>query len=452
METFVLSAIEKEKLKMSESERNAAQMHGGPQGGPALGRGPQGGPPAGGPHGHKGPDLTGMLSKEEVIEKLFGVWNVQTGVEEIDVIDAAGRTLAQDYFAMYNQPVVRASGMDGVAVKSAAFADGMPDTSKWVLGVDYVRADTGDDFDDAYDSVIAIENVTLLPEGGIKISEDVEFKPGMNVQPCGANIKQGTQVGRAGTVLAPAHLAALVLGGYGKINVYKKPVIAFIPSGSELIPAGETLQRGQNFDSNSIMVKSMLEKMGAQVRLHPIIKDKKSEVAGALDEMIEEADVVILNAGTSKGSEDFCVMYLQEHGNMLFHGVKSVPGRPMSITIYKDKPVINMSGPAVGALNGCLWLMAPVIDRMLAHKKPMYIPTAEVTLTDELGFPPFMSVFSGLELGQDEEGNLIATPIPGRGPKARGMSAPLMADAYYMSSLGEHPHQAGEKIRVILAK
>ena len=427
---------------MNEHENNGKPMHGGPQGGP----------PMGGPHGHKAPDLSGLISKEEAIAKLFAVWNRQTEIEEVDVIDAAGRTLAQDYFALYNQPVVRASGMDGVAVKSEAFEGGMPDTSKWVLGVDYVRADTGDDFDDAYDSVIAIENVTMLPEGGIKFADDLEFKPGMNVQPCGANIKEGTQVGKAGTVLAPAHLAALVLGGYGKVNVYKKPVIAFIPSGSELISAGETLQRGQNFDSNSIMVKACLEKMGAEVKLHPIVKDKKTEVAAALDEMLEAADVVILNAGTSKGSEDFCVQYLEENGNMLFHGVKSVPGRPMSITIYKDKPVINMSGPAVGALNGCMWLMAPVIDRMLSHKEPLYIPTAEVTLTGELGFPPFMSVFSGLEITRSEDGTLMAEPIPGRGPKSKGMSAALMADAYYMSGLGEHPHQAGEKVTVILAK
>ena len=432
METFMLSVIEKEEIIVEENKN----------------RGPQGGPP----HGHKGPDLTGLISKEEAIEKLFNVWNAQTGIEEIAVADATGRTLAEDYFALYNQPVVRASGMDGVAVKSAAFEGGKPDTSKWVLGVDYVRADTGDDFDDAYDSVIAIENVKMLPEGGIEISEDVEFRPGMNVQPCGNNIKAGTQVGKAGTVLAPGHLAALVLGGYGTVRVYKKPVIAFIPSGSELVPAGSVLERGQNFDSNSIMVKAMLEKMGAEVKLHPIIKDKKAEVADALDEMLKCADVVILNAGTSKGSEDFCVQYLEENGNMLFHGVKSVPGRPMSITIYKGKPVINMSGPAVGALNGCLWLMAPVIDRMMAHREPLYLPKAEVTLTGELGFPPFMSVFSGLELSRDEDGNLMAEPIPGRGPKSKGMSAALTADAYYMSGLGEHPHQPGEKVTVYLAK
>ena len=78
----------------------------------------------------KGPDITGLITRKEAISRLFSVWNVQTGIEEIDIIDACGRTLAEDLYALYDQPVVRASGMDGIAVKSADFADGGPDTSK----------------------------------------------------------------------------------------------------------------------------------------------------------------------------------------------------------------------------------------------------------------------------------------------------------------------------------
>ena len=158
-------------------------------------------------HEHKGPDISGLITKEEAISRLFSVWNVQMPAEEIDIIDACGRTLAEDYYAMYDQPVVRASAMDGIAVKSEAFKDGMPDTSCWVYGVDFIRADTGDDFDDAFDSVIAIEKAKILTEGGVELAEDLEFKPGMNVQPCGSNISKGSRVGKEGTVLSPAHLA-----------------------------------------------------------------------------------------------------------------------------------------------------------------------------------------------------------------------------------------------------
>jgi len=398
------------------------------------------------------PDLSGLITKEEVFEKLFAAWSFKPQIEETAVADALGRTLADDLFAKYDQPVVRASRMDGIAVKSAAFAGGMPDTSLWKPNVDYIRADTGDDFDDAFDAVIQIENVTILENGGVTLAEGTTVEKGSNVSPAGSNIRKGTQVGRAGKVISPLDMAAFVLGGYGTVKVYKKPVIAFIPTGSELVPAGSILERGQNFDSNSIMVNAMLERMGAEVLLYPIIKDDREQIEKALKEMISKADVVILNAGTSKGGEDFCVQYLREHGNMLFHGVKAVPGRPMSITIIDEKPVINMSGPAVGAYYGCLWLMTKVIDHMLAHTEPVYIPTAEATLTEKYGAPPFLSALSSFELSRAEDGTLLATPIPGRGPGSRGMSAGLMADAHYYNQLGEASHEAGDKIKVILAK
>ena len=89
---------------------------------------------------------------------------------------------------------------------------------------------------------------------------------------------------------------------------------------------------------------------------------------------------------------------------------------------------------------------------MLCHTEPLYLPNAEAILTEEFGGPPFMSAFSSFELSYDEEGNLLATPIPGRGPKSKGMSAGLVADAHYISSIGEKPHPAGSRIKLYLAK
>lgn len=410
------------------------------------------------PEGHGGPmgggkpplDMKGMKSKEEVLELLFASWQPSPEIEEAELLNAAGRTLAEDCFALYNQPVVRASQMDGIAVKSEAFKDGIPDASKWVPGVDYVRADTGDDFDDAFDTVIQIEKVKLLENGGVEFEEGFEFVSKDKVAPCGNNIKEGTQVGKKGSYLTASKLAYLAVGGHNVIKVYKKPVIGFIPTGSELVPAGSILQRGQNFDSNSIMVNAMLTQFGAEVKLHPIIKDDPELVAEAVEKMLPEVDLLILNAGTSKGGEDFCVHYLEERGKMLFHGVKSVPGRPMSITMVDGKPVVNMSGPAFGALNGCLWLMAPVIDKMLGRICAVNLPEAEVTLTADVGGPPMMSALNGMELSRSEEGEFLAAPVVTRGPGAKGMSAGLGADAFYMSVPGKPPLKAGDKIKVLL--
>lgn len=402
------------------------------------------------PHGGK-PPMGDLKKKNEVFDLLYANWQPQTEYEEIPVYEAAGRICAEDLYAKYNQPVVRASRMDGVAVASERFEGGMPDTSGWKLGVDYVRADTGDDFEDAYDAVVQIEKVQILPDGGLKFADDVEIKKGMNVAPCGNNIKEGMQVAKAGTRLKAQDLALLVTGGYDTVKTAKKPVISFIPTGSELVPAGSILERGENFDSNSIMVKTLLTEMGADVRLHPIVKDDKAAIAQALEEMLPGSDIVILNAGTSKGGEDFCVQYLKKKGNMLFHGAAAVPGRPLSITILEGKPVVNMSGPSFAAYYTSHWLIKPMIDKMTGAESSGLGEKIEVTLAEDLEMPPFLSMIAGFRLSAAEDGTLSARRINSRGPGAEPMSASLEADAFYVSSYGEKGHKAGEKIEVYLA-
>lgn len=132
------------------------------------------------------------VTKERALELLFGAWTPEKRTETVSVEDAYGRVLAKDYYALHGIPVVRASAMDGVAVDSARFKDGVPDMSGWKQGEDYVRADTGDDFDDKFDAVIRIEDVTILPEGGLKLNEGVTVTPGMSVRGPGSTFKEGT--------------------------------------------------------------------------------------------------------------------------------------------------------------------------------------------------------------------------------------------------------------------
>ena len=121
-----------------------------------------------------------LPTRKQVIETLFEKWIPEDRTEMIPVGEALNRVLARDYTASCTIPVVRASCMDGVAVMSGRFQGGMPDTSGWKKGEDFCRADTGDDFDDRYDAVIPIEDVTLTENGGLTIQPDVKVTPGMN--------------------------------------------------------------------------------------------------------------------------------------------------------------------------------------------------------------------------------------------------------------------------------
>ncbi len=397
------------------------------------------------------PDLANLITKEAALDKLFQSWMPEYRTEIIPLWDGAGRVLAEDQFAGYDLPVMRASTMDGIAVRSERFVTGIPDTSDWQLGRDYVRADTGDDFDDRFDAVIAIENVTFLESGGILLAKDTNAARGANVKPRGADMKQGSLLVKQGTVLTPMDLAAIAMGGANQIPVVARPRVGFLPTGSELVPAGSELGRGQNFDSNSYLAAAMLKEMGAQPVLHPIVRDDPEALYAAFQKLLIQCDMVLINAGTSKGGEDYCAALLEQSGGLLFHGVAAVPGRPMSMAVVEGKPVVNLSGPTFAAFYSMDWAVRSILCRML-NIPVTKRPTVEVTLATPLQLPPIFSMMTALRLEKQEDGSNLAFPIALRGSKSAGIAAVLTADAVYVSTIGEKPHAVGEKLKVSLIR
>ncbi|MBO4677377.1 MAG: molybdopterin molybdotransferase MoeA [Oscillospiraceae bacterium] len=395
-------------------------------------------------------DFSNHIPKQTALDRLFAKWKPTPETVTVPVGDCAGRVLAEDTFAKYDLPVVRASAMDGIAVHSALFADGLPDTSGWRLGVDYIRADTGDDFDDAYDAVIPIENVTVLPEGGIALDPDTEVRPGSNVRPCGSTVRKDTPLVKAGTRLSPLDMTAIAMGGYGEVKVLRRPRVAFIPSGSELVPVGSELKRGQNFDTNSLLIRELLVRMGAEPIMHPIVKDDPAALRQAVEELLPRCDILLLGAGTSKGGEDYGTGIIAEFGEPLFHGVAAVPGRPMSMAVGGGKALVNLSGPTFAAFYSMEWAVRAMVCHFLGQK--LYQRTKiRARLTEDLRTPPMFSSLNAFHVTRDGEGYL-ATLAALRGPNSRGQAAVLTADAIYASVPGEKPRRAGEEIELELLR
>ena len=397
------------------------------------------------------PAFDKLITKEEALAAVFARWTPEPEMETVPVAACAGRVLARDVTAKYDIPVVRASAMDGVAVKSAAFAGGMPDMRTWRLGRDYVRADTGDDFDDAFDAVVMIEVVEFLPEGGLAFRETVNVTPGLNVKPRGAELRQGTVIARAGTLLTVTDMAAVGMSGEAEVAVIKKPRVGFIPTGSELTGVGSTLGRGQYFDVNSPMAAALLREMGAEPVLHPLVRDEPAALRGAMEEMLAQCDLLLINAGTSKGGEDFCTRLLREQGELLFHGVAAVPGRPMSMAFVRGKPVVNLSGPSFAACYSVDWAVRALVCRWLGRPLPQR-KRLRARLSAPFQCPPPFSAMSAFRLNRREDGVWEAAPLIGRGPKGAGSAALLTADAVYISAPGEKPRAAGEEIELELLR
>ena len=148
----------------------------------------------------------------------------------------------------------------------------------------------------------------------------------MNVRSAGSTLKPGELLIEAGLPIRPTDLAALIMGGITLVEVYRKPKVAFIPTGSELIPAGLKPFRGKNVDTNSLMVKHQLIEMGAEPILFPIIEDVPAELSDALDAALRFADIVVINGGSSKGGEDFNEKLLEKKGKLIQHRIAAAPG------------------------------------------------------------------------------------------------------------------------------
>jgi molybdopterin molybdotransferase/putative molybdopterin biosynthesis protein len=386
-----------------------------------------------------------LPTRIEVLEKLYKTWNAPIRTETIPTQDAYDRVLSENVFSKCDKPVVRASQMDGVAVKSEAFSKGIPDTRSWVYGVDWTRADTGDDFPDEFDAVIAIEDVNISSENEIAFGKGFEPKiaSGTNVSPQGSMLSKGAIVAKKGTRLSPCDIAAVALSAVTQVQVYKRPTVAFIPTGSELIPLGETPLRGQTVDSNSLLAKLMLEEMGAIPDIYPIVRDDKSALAAALDTAISESDIVVFSAGTSKGEEDFSHALLAERGELICHGVAAAPGRPLALAIIDGKPVINVPGPPVACYNGLDWCVRSIISAYseLIPPKRLTIPAqlAEAIPNNGPGFETIIRI----ELEKSESG-FLAHPVGRIRPYTDGLGA----RGLYSTKLEPEPTDVGDKIDV----
>lgn len=388
-----------------------------------------------------------LPTRKLIIETLLEKWNPEKQTEMISIDNALNRVLAKDYEAFYSIPVVRASAMDGVAVISDRFENGIPDTSDWVLGEDFSRADTGDDFDDRYDAVIPIEDVSISEDGKLSICDSICVKPNMNIRPAGSTIHKGESVGRTNRRLQSFDLACLAMGGITEIEVYKKPRVAFMPTGSELVPLGQEVPRGKNIDSNSILVKNMLIEMGAEPILYPITKDSKDELNHILDRALNDADIVIISGGSSKGEEDFNARILEERGAALFHWVASAPGKPMCVAMIDNKPVINIPGPPVAMFYGMDWCIRELVNKILHLPMPKRCKI-KGELTAEIAAPPSMEILCLMDIEQTDEGYKV------KQKKWRGgsMVDTLSAGATYITELGTAIKQPGEIIEVTLLR
>lgn len=396
---------------------------------------------------HMSDDKDFTLTRAEALEILYKNWPLKIESEIIPLRQACGRVTAQPIYSQNTLPTYRVSQFDGIAVRFSAFENGLPDTSEWVKGVDYVQADTGDDFPDAFDTIVAVEDFCYNEGGHICFHDDINYKRGDYIRAAGTTVREGDLITEAHVRLTPEHLAMLALGGIYQVEVIRKPKVIYIPTGSELINAGIKPERGQNIEANGLMVAARLKSWGAEAFCYPIIKDNPSELEQTLDSALAAGDIVLINGGSSKGAEDFNTDLLRKKASVYHHGIKVVPGRPVSIAMIDGKPVINLPGPTLATFLAMDWCVFGLVHYYYGLPFPIR-QKLKARLEQPIQKNPEVEMYLRFVL-MKRDGCYSATQI------GRDKSLPytlLEADAFFVAPIGVAGYEAGDEIEVELLK
>ena len=380
-------------------------------------------------------------SRQETLRLIMEYSQFQPRVEVVPVREALGRVTARDIQAENTLPNSPSSTMDGIAVKSANL-NNIADISQWQEGIDYVFSNTGVGIPDEFDTVVLIENVEFDEAG--RLRNLLNPQPGQNVRPVGTIMQTGEILVPAHYLLRPAQLGLLIAGGITEVAVLAKPRVAILPTGNELVPAGCTPPRGKNVESNGTMIEAYVKMMGGEPRLFPITRDDPDELFKIINAALDWADIVILNGGTSKGSDDRAIEVQETIGKILVYEVDYGPGKHTTMTVAGSKLIVGTVGPTIGAVYAVEWYVSPLINKYLSQ------PTAEpqrlkVTLAEEIVLPAPIDVYARMQVRRTGEA-YEAIRVNPAGPLAKQM----MANAYMLIPGEVQRYKAGEVVEVTL--
>ncbi len=336
-----------------------------------------------------------------------------TSTETVTSREAAGRVTAGSVTARLSAPSFHAAAMDGLAVRAEDTFGASDDTPVTldIVGGQAVFINTGHPMPDDRNGVVMIEHVLLSEDQTSGIIRAPVY-PWQNVRKVGEDIVATELLFPSNHLITPADVAALLTAGCPEVSVRKKPKITLIPTGTELVDLRDTLTppRGKTIESNSAVLAALAKQAGAEVTVSAIIADEYDNIKKHLLTAVHsDADVVVVNAGSSAGSADYTVQIIGELGEVMVHGVTIMPGKPTILGVIDGKPVIGSPGYPVSAIISFEQFVVPLLCAM--QGLPVLHPEiAEALLARDLpskgGIEEFRRMITG-KIGD----HLVSVPL-----------------------------------------
>lgn len=382
----------------------------------------------------------------ELYLEAFGNLKNLISSEKIPVEESIGRITKEPVFAELSSPHYNASAMDGIAVKSVdTYGADESSPLQLKLNRDFIYVDTGDVIKEPFDSVIMIEDVVVIDDETIEIINAAS--PWQHIRPIGEDIVASEMIIPTYHKIRSVDIGALLSGGILEIEVVKKPRVGLIPTGTEIIEPREKVKPGKIIESNSRMFEGLVKEYGGLPKRYKPIIDDYDLIKNQIKEAVAENDIVIVNAGSSAGTEDYTSSIIKELGEVIIHGIAIKPGKPAILGKIMNKPVIGIPGYPVSAYFVFEAFVKPLIYKML-NIEITKRQTIEAVLSKRIVSSLKHLEFTRIKLGKVDE-KLIATPLN----RGAGVTMSLVrADGITIIPKNVEGIEAGEKIEVELLK
>ncbi|MDP6559751.1 MAG: molybdopterin molybdotransferase MoeA [Candidatus Binatia bacterium] len=385
--------------------------------------------------------------------------------EKIRTVYARGRVLAEDLHSQVDLPHFHRAGMDGYAVRAKdTFGAGssqaaylkltgtveMGQEALTPLGKgEAIRISTGGMLPPESDSVVMVEYTEEVPKKMVEVHRGVS--PWQNVIQIGDDIRKGDLVFRKGRRLRAHDLGALTGIGVSSLPVFRRPSVALISTGDEIVDVDSEPRPGQVRNINQHSLAGMIEECGAEIKDLGVIRDDRQDLGDALKMALDWADLVLLSGGSSVGARDIALDAIASLGaaEILFHGISVSPGKPTIFAKAGGKPVLGLPGYPVSAL---------VIFDLIAMPLIRVLGGEDATAACRLNHTTRASMKTNVDsqIGREdyvrvtlehERGRTVAMPLPS---KSGAIFTLVKADGMVKIDLNQEGIEGGEEVEVIL--
>ena len=329
-----------------------------------------------------------MVPIEEALESILARSH-PLGAEVVDALRADGRALAESVCSTEPIPSELRSAVDGYAVRAIDVGDRTLVHEEIAAGLrspvelmprEAVRIMTGGALPAGADAVVMVED-TEERNGKVVVRRDVNS--GANVHRPGQDIARDQTVLEAGAPLGPAEIGLLATVGRVRVSVYRRPRIAVLATGDELVEPWQTPPAGCTRDSNRYALLAASREAGAEPVWSGVARDDERELAGRFDQALASADVVITSGGVSMGTRDLIKPLLERLGEIHFGRVNFKPGKPLTFATVGDRMVFGLPGYPVSSLVTFEVFVRPALMKMQGRKNVLRA-RVEVELEHEL--------------------------------------------------------------------